>query len=73
MVGNRHDKILCKRIRQIVTDYHSILDWHSKKVVRYILDIRCLAKEWIAALEMAVLNQCPEGSRTHDVQLMNDN
>jgi putative transposase len=50
-----------------------VLDWFTKKVVGYNLNSRCRAKEWIAALEMAVLNQCPQGSRTHDIHLMSDN
>ncbi len=50
-----------------------VLDWFTKKVVGYNLNSRCRAKEWIAALEMAVLNQCPAGSRNHEIHLMSDN
>jgi putative transposase len=50
-----------------------VIDWYTKKVVGYNLDLRCRAKEWIAALERAVSNQCPDGSRSHDIHLMSDN
>jgi len=50
-----------------------VLDWFTKKVVGYNFSSRCRAKEWIAALEMAVLNQCPAGSRSQEIHLMSDN
>ena len=50
-----------------------VLDWFSKKVVGYKLDTRSRSKEWIEALDMAVLKQCPDGSRQHNVCLVSDN
>lgn len=50
-----------------------VLDWYSKKVVGYKLDTRSRSKEWIEALEMAVFNQCPKGSREYEVKLISDN
>jgi transposase InsO family protein len=50
-----------------------VLDWFTKKVAGYQLDLRSRSKEWITALEKAVLNQCPAGSRTHEIHLMSDN
>ena len=50
-----------------------VLDWYSKKVVGYKLNIRSKADDWIDALNMAVDNNCPLGSRQYDLNLMSDN
>ncbi len=50
-----------------------VLDWYSKKVVGYKLDLRGRSKEWIEALEMAIQNQCPNGSRGLNIKLISDN
>ncbi|MDQ7032483.1 MAG: IS3 family transposase [Desulfonauticus sp.] len=50
-----------------------VLDWYSKKVVGYKLDLRSRSHEWAQALEMAVHNQCPKGSRGLDIKLISDN
>jgi putative transposase len=50
-----------------------VLDWYSKKVVGYKLDTRSRSKEWLEALNMAVLEQCPHGSRQHQLCLVSDN
>ncbi len=50
-----------------------VLDWYSKKVVGYKLDTRSRSKDWIEALDMAVSNQCQEGSRQYEIKLVSDN
>ncbi len=50
-----------------------IIDWYSRKVVGYAIDTHCRTELWISALEMAVSNEFPNGSREHDLSLMSDN
>ncbi len=50
-----------------------VLDWFSKKVVGYNLNVRSKSTDWIAALQMAVDNNCPLGSREYELHLMSDN
>lgn len=50
-----------------------VLDWYSKKIVGYKLYIRSKAEDWIDALNMAVDNNCPLGSREYGLNLMSDN
>lgn len=50
-----------------------VLDWYSKKIVGYKLNIRSKADDWIDALNMAVDNDCPLGSREYELNLMSDN
>lgn len=50
-----------------------VLDWYNKKVVGYKLNLRSKADDWIEALNMAVDNNCPLGSREYDLHLMSDN
>jgi len=41
----------------------AVIDWYSRKVVGYALDVHCRSDLWINALEEAVLNEFPYGSR----------
>jgi putative transposase len=50
-----------------------VLDWYTKKVVGHYAGVPCTAKHWLAALDMAVNQQCPEGARGMGVALMRDN
>ena len=50
-----------------------VLDWYSKKIVGYKLNIRSKADDWIDALNMSVDNNCPLGSREYELNLMSDN
>ena len=50
-----------------------VLDWYSKKIVGYKLNIRSKADDWIDALNMSVDNNCPLGSREYELHLMSDN
>jgi len=50
-----------------------VLDWYSKKIVGYKLNIRSKAEDWIEALNMAVDNNCPLGAREYELHLMSDN
>lgn len=40
----------------------AVVDWYSRKVVGYALDVHCRSDLWIQALEEAVLNEFPDGS-----------
>ena len=50
-----------------------ILDWYSRKVVGWSLDIRSRSKEWINVLEEAVLKEFPNGVRDAGLNLISDN
>jgi len=52
----------------------AVIDWYSRKVVGYALDVHCRSVLWIEALEDAVLNEFPDGSRQgKNLFLMTDN
>jgi putative transposase len=50
-----------------------VLDWYTKKIVGYYAGSPCTAKHWLAALDMAVTRQCPDGARGQGLCLMSDN
>lgn len=50
-----------------------VLDWHTKKWIGRKLGQRCKKEDWIEALNMAVTNECPLGSREYKLNLMSDN
>ena len=50
-----------------------VLDWYTKKIVGYYASIQSKAVHWLAALNMAVNRQFPEGARGHNIHLMSDN
>jgi putative transposase len=50
-----------------------ILDWYTKKVVGYYAGLQCPARHWLAALDMAVNRQFPNGARDQGLCLMSDN
>lgn len=50
-----------------------VLDWYTKKIVGYYAGTQSKAIHWLAALNMAVNRQFPEGARGHDLHLMTDN
>ena len=50
-----------------------VIDWYSKKVVGYNIDMQGTTRHWLSALNMAVNRQFPAGSRNHGVHLMSDN
>jgi putative transposase len=50
-----------------------VLDWYTKKIVGYEVDLRCTTRQWLVALDMAVNRQCPEGARGRGLCLMSDN
>jgi putative transposase len=39
-----------------------VFDWYTKKIVGYYAGVPCTAKHWLAALDMAVHQQFPEGT-----------
>ena len=51
----------------------AIIDWFSRKVVGYAVGRHCRTDLWIQALEQAVLNEFPNGSREEHLFLMSDN
>jgi transposase InsO family protein len=50
-----------------------VLDWYTKAIVGYYAGGRCTAQHWLAALDMAVNRQFPEGARGQGLSLMSDN
>lgn len=50
-----------------------VLDWHTKKIVGYYAGMQCKAIHWLAALNMAVNRQFPNGVRGQELHLMSDN
>ncbi len=50
-----------------------VLDWYTKTIVGYHADLRSTAQHWLAALDMAVNRQFPNGVRGQGLSLMSDN
>ena len=50
-----------------------VIDWYTKKVVGYHAGLRCTAKQWLEALDMAVNGQFLNGARGQSLSLMCDN
>jgi putative transposase len=50
-----------------------VLDWYTKTIVGYYAGMQCTGQHWLAALDMAVNRQCPEGAQGTGLSLMSDN
>jgi putative transposase len=50
-----------------------VLDWYTKTIVGYYAGVQCTAQHWLAALDMAVNRQLPEGAQGQGLSLMSDN
>ena len=50
-----------------------VLDWYTKKFVGYHIGLQARTTHWLAALDMAVNRQFPQGIEGHDLHLMSDN
>lgn len=50
-----------------------VLDWYTRKIIGYNIGIQSKTPDWLAALQMAVTNQCPNGAREYHLHLMSDN
>ena len=50
-----------------------VLDWYTKKIGGDSAGGPCTARHWLAALDMAVNQQFPEGARGQSLSLMSDN
>jgi putative transposase len=50
-----------------------VLDWYTKTIVGYAAGMHCTAQDWLAALDMAINSQFPEGVQGQEVSLMSDN
>lgn len=50
-----------------------VVDWYSRKIIGWNIGLRCRSEEWKAALNTAVINECPSGSRDLGINLMADN
>ncbi len=48
-------------------------DWYTKKIVGYYAGLRCTARHWLEALDMAVNGQFECGVRGQGLHLMSDN
>jgi putative transposase len=48
------------------------LDWSTKKIVGHYAGMQGAARHWLAALDMAVNRQCPEGAEGKALALMSD-
>jgi putative transposase len=49
-----------------------VMDWYTKKILGYYLGLQARAKHWLEALNMAVQNACPNGSRQLGIKLVSD-
>jgi putative transposase len=49
-----------------------VLDWYTKKIVGYSAGLRCTAKQWLEALDVAVNGQFLPGVRGQGLSLMCD-
>jgi putative transposase len=49
------------------------LDWYTKAIVGYHASLQCRAHQWLAALDLAVNRQFPDGVREQGRSLMSDN
>ena len=50
-----------------------VLDWYSKKIVGWTITPTSKTQDWLDALEMAVLEQFPDGVRDKELRLISDN
>lgn len=50
-----------------------VLDWYTKKFVGYHIGLQATTTHWLAALDMAVNRQFPQGIEGHALHLMSDN
>jgi putative transposase len=50
-----------------------VLDWYTKTIVGYHASLQGRAQHWLAALDMAVNRQFPDGAREQGLALMSDN
>jgi putative transposase len=49
-----------------------VRDWSTKKSVGYQAGVRCTAKHWLVALDRAVHQQVPDGTRGQGLALLSD-
>jgi putative transposase len=50
-----------------------VLNWYTKKIAGDYVGIPCTARHWLAALELALHRQFPDGARGQGLSLMRDN
>lgn len=50
-----------------------VIDWFTKKVVGYNIGLRSKSEDWKNALNMAVLNEFPDGVKGAGLKLISDN
>jgi transposase InsO family protein len=50
-----------------------VLDWYTKKFIGYHIGLQATTAHWLAALDMAVNRQFPQGIEGHPLHLMSDN
>ena len=49
-----------------------VLDWYTKAIVGHYVGMPCRSQHWLAALDMAVNRQFPNGVRGQGLSLMRD-
>lgn len=49
-----------------------VVDWYTQQIVGYDVGQSCPSTHGLAALDMAVNRQCPNGARGQDISLMSD-
>jgi putative transposase len=54
-------KVLVERFGWV--DIVLVLDWYTKTIVGHYAGLQCTAQKWLAALDMAVNRQYPEGAQ----------
>ncbi len=47
-----------------------VLDWSTKKIVGHYAGLQAKTSRWLAALDMAVQRQFPNGSRDQELHLI---
>ncbi len=53
---------------------HVVLDWYSKKIVGWSINSTSKTRDWLDAMDLAVINQFPNGIREHkNLYLISDN
>jgi len=50
-----------------------VLDWYTKKVVGWDVSLRTKTEDWKRAVDMALLNEFPDGVRGEGLKLISDN
>jgi transposase InsO family protein len=50
-----------------------VMDWYTKRITGHYVGQRCLASDWLSALETGLNHSFPSGVRGHGLMLVSDN